>query len=256
MYSVVLIYHSGFDISVLENLNWNDIDCEVLMTAVDTKEEIVKVIKTQPDMIFICTEEENINIFKLAEKLMQDMPGMVLSFVCGIRKFEFIKRAMDIGAVRYILTPLNENELKKAVDVMKEHLTEKKHIRVKESVNRGGENPESEGINSFVVRNALAYIEENYTKKISLSDVADEIYVSRWHLSKLLNKYTGKSFADIINGYRIDAAKNMLKDSSLRISDIAETVGFSDSAHFSHVFKRMTGISANEYRNKIIKSGK
>ena len=72
------------------------------------------------------------------------------------------------------------------------------------------------------------------------------------HLSKLLNKYVGKSFTDIVNGYRIEAAKELLNDPSLRISTIAENVGFGDSAHFSHVFKRMEGISANEYRNSLI----
>ncbi|MFR8337066.1 MAG: hypothetical protein ACLVAW_10495 [Eisenbergiella massiliensis] len=46
----------------------------------------------------------------------------------------------------------------------------------------------------FIVKNALAYIEENYREKLKLSDVADQIYVSQWHLSKLLNKHTGQNF--------------------------------------------------------------
>lgn len=84
-----------------------------------------------------------------------------------------------------------------------------------------------------------------------MSDVADQVYVSQWHLSKLLNRHLGQNFSEILNGIRIEKAKEMLKDPALRIGDIAEKVGFSDMAHFSRVFKKVVGISANEYRNRL-----
>lgn len=84
-----------------------------------------------------------------------------------------------------------------------------------------------------------------------LSDVADAVYVSHWHLSKLMNCYRGQKFSDILNGVRINKAKELLKDPSLRIGDIADEVGFLDMGHFSRVFKKTVGISASEYRNQI-----
>ena len=106
------------------------------------------------------------------------------------------------------------------------------------------------------MRNALNYMEENYKEKILLSDVAEKTYVSQWHLSKLLNKETGQSFSEILNGIRIEKAKELLKDPSLRIGDIADEVGFLDMAHFSRVFKKINGISANEYRNQMTETGR
>ena len=79
--------------------------------------------------------------------------------------------------------------------------------------------------------------------------MAEKTYVSQWHLSKLLNRHTGQSFSELLNHTKIEHAKEMLKDPSLRIGDIAEAVGFLDMAHFSRVFKKQTGMSANEYRN-------
>ena len=105
---------------------------------------------------------------------------------------------------------------------------------------------------SFIVKNALTYIEENYTKKLTLCEVAEKTYVSQWHLSKLLNRHTGQSFSDILNHVRIEHAKELLKDPSLRIGDISEQVGFLDLAHFSRVFKKQEGVSANEYRNQVL----
>lgn len=107
------------------------------------------------------------------------------------------------------------------------------------------------GAGSFLVKHAVAYIEEHCSEKLKLSDVADQVYVSQWHLSKLLNRYLGQNFSEILNGIRIGKAKEMLRDPALRIGDIAEEVGFSDMAHFSRVFKKVAGISANEYRNKL-----
>lgn len=70
-------------------------------------------------------------------------------------------------------------------------------------------------------------------------------------MSKLLNKHMGHSFSELLNMTRIRKAQELLKDQSLRIGEIAELVGFLDMAHFSRVFKKIAGMSANEYRNMM-----
>lgn len=112
------------------------------------------------------------------------------------------------------------------------------------------EKEDSEVINSFLATRALRYVRENYDRKLTLDMVAKALYVSPCYLSKILNKNIGKSFTDILNETRCVHAKQLLRNPALRICDVAEMVGFSDVAHFSRVFKKMTGISANEYRNK------
>ena len=107
-----------------------------------------------------------------------------------------------------------------------------------------GEDP-----NSFVVRRARAYVTENYAQRLSLQEVADQCYVSQWHLSKLLNKHLGQSFYDLLNAVRIREAQKLMGDPSLRISEVAEQVGYADTAHFSRVFKKLEGVSAGEWRN-------
>ena len=94
-------------------------------------------------------------------------------------------------------------------------------------------------------------MEENYSKKLTLQDVADYCYVSQWHLSKLLNRYTEKSFYDILNAVRVRAAKKLLEDPSLKIGDVSEMVGYSDTAHFARTFKKLENMCANEYRNSL-----
>lgn len=113
------------------------------------------------------------------------------------------------------------------------------------------ENSQKESAGAYIVARALCYIKENYRKHLTLAGVAEQIFVSQWHLSKLLNRHTGKNFSELLNQIRIDEAVRLLADPTRRVGDIAVEVGFSDSAHFCHVFKRQVGVSARKYRVRM-----
>ena len=110
---------------------------------------------------------------------------------------------------------------------------------------------QNQNASSFIVNQALGFMEENYSQKLTLQTVADACYVSQWHLSKLLNRYAEKSFYDILNAIRIRRAKELLSDPKLKIGEIGEMVGYMDTAHFARTFKKLEGMSANEFRNTI-----
>lgn len=181
----------------------------------------------------------------------------------GYRDIDYAQTAIKLGVARYLLKPSKMEELDEAIAFMTGRLDELKEsgryiedkvkkeetISIEESEQSLAE--EDSTASSFIVKNAITYIEEHYQEKLKLSDVAEQVYVSQWHLSKLLNKYQGRNFSEILNGVRIAKAMELLKDPSLRIGDIADEVGFLDMAHFSRVFKKIVGISANEYRNQL-----
>ena len=94
-------------------------------------------------------------------------------------------------------------------------------------------------------------MEQHYRENLHLQDVAEHVYISQWYLSKLLKHHTKQSFLEILNHIRIEEAKKLLKNSSLKIGDISEMVGYLSLPHFSRVFKQQTGMSAREYRNHL-----
>ena len=93
----------------------------------------------------------------------------------------------------------------------------------------------------------------NYPDNIDLQTVANHLQISTWHLSKLLKRETGNNFVDILNEIRIDAAKKLLTESNYKIYEIASQVGYSDIAYFSKIFKRTTGVTPSQFRNKMYK---
>lgn len=94
------------------------------------------------------------------------------------------------------------------------------------------------------------YINDNYRNDISLTSLAEMVNYNPMYLSRLYSEQTGKTLVEAINNRRIEAARNLLKDSGMKIKDIAVDVGFYSVKHFNHVFKKRLGISASDYRKQ------
>lgn len=262
MYKVAIIDDEPLIVEGLsKTLMWEKWNCQVAGYAYDGREGMELIREEQPDIIITDINMPEMDGLMMIAGLKSEFPDMQIIILTGYREFEYARKAIELGVSRFLLKPSKMNELEEAIEAATVRLEqmgisvtdqsgndEKSSDGSEEGTEETGE-PENNEANSFIVKNALEYIRENSQEKLRLVDVADQVYVSQWHLSKLLNKHTGKTFSDILNGARMEKSKELLKDPSLRICDVAEMVGFQDLAHFSRVFKKMEGMSANEYRN-------
>jgi len=236
-------------------IDWAKWDCQIVGYAYNGKEGLELIREKKPQIIISDIRMPEIDGLTMVAALKSEFPYMQISILTGFRDFDYAKKAISLGVTRFLLKPSKLEEVEEAIDAMTKKLCDlsKIHPEILEESDEIAdfEDEETNSANSFIVNNAIEYIKEHYAEKIRLVDVADEIYVSQWHLSKLINKHTGSNFSEILNGIRIEKAKSLLKNPALKIYDIAEQVGFSDLTHFSRVFKKIEGISANEYRNRL-----
>lgn len=101
---------------------------------------------------------------------------------------------------------------------------------------------------SYLINKARYYIHKNYhDNNISLTTVAREVGVNSSYLSRVFAKEVGCSFMDYLTKVRLGAALEYMKNSNLKIYEIAEKVGYSNAEHFSRIFKKMFGKSPKEY---------
>lgn len=239
-YRAVLIDDEAIIVEGLRKVvKWDEYNCEVAGTASDALSGARLIREVKPDILItdICMPGQN-GLTMLAG-LRSEFPEMQVTVLTGYRDFAYAQEAIRLGVTRFLLKPSKMAEINEALSAMIEKI-------------EGKEAPSTEqNTGSFIVNQAMAYIEKHYSEKLTLQEVAETCYVSQWHLSKLLNKYAGQSFYDILNKVRISAAKELLKDPSLRVGDIGMMVGYMDNAHFSRIFKKLTGCSANEYRNQL-----
>lgn len=106
----------------------------------------------------------------------------------------------------------------------------------------------------YIIDFVKNYIDENYTKDISVDLLADELKISRTYLSRYFKDNTGLNLSDYLNMYRIKKACVLLQDSSLMIKDIGPEVGIFSISTFMRLFKNYTGKTPNDYRKSILSS--
>ena len=98
----------------------------------------------------------------------------------------------------------------------------------------------------------LNYIQENYTRDISLYDIAEYFNMSVSYLSTMFKYYTGKNFKEYLNLYRVKASKELMqKESNLKIGEIAKRVGCNGSVTFIRMFRKYEGMSPGQYYSKL-----
>lgn len=95
-----------------------------------------------------------------------------------------------------------------------------------------------------------AFIKSNYMHKISLSDIAEHVYMSKSYISKIFNEEMHMSISSYISKVRIDKSKHLLLDDSMTIADIASLTGFEDQSYFTKQFKTATGLSPKKFRER------
>jgi len=97
---------------------------------------------------------------------------------------------------------------------------------------------------------SIQYIQEHYTEKVTLDEVAREVYLSSAYFSKIFKEEMKISFKNYLNSLRIDKSKVLLSNSDIQLIEIAGMVGYEDQSYFSKVFKKLTGISPGKYRER------
>jgi len=94
----------------------------------------------------------------------------------------------------------------------------------------------------------LEYIDNHYMNELSLEDIAYAAHFSKFHFARLFKQYTKLTFHDYLNCKRIKAAKRLLNQPDLTITDIAFQSGFSSISSFNRLFKQRENCTPREFR--------
>lgn len=103
---------------------------------------------------------------------------------------------------------------------------------------------------SVEIHEAMHYIGEHLSEKLTLNQVADHVGLSPNYLSSQFKKELGKSFVDYITQCRVDRAKELLMNTDMKSNEVAEATGFVDNSYFSKTFKKITGKRPSAFRKR------
>lgn len=104
--------------------------------------------------------------------------------------------------------------------------------------------------NRQLVSEAIEYLKVRYSTDIKLEEVAIKSFLSKNYFSKLFKEVTGTSFSEYIQELRIGQACSLLKNTDMKVNDIASQCGFNDIKFFYEVFKKFTGTTPGAFRRE------
>lgn len=105
-------------------------------------------------------------------------------------------------------------------------------------------------LRDFYIKEALAFIEQNFQNDISVEDIAATCGLNRSYFGKIFKETLGKTPQEFLLSYRMIKATELLKLTGLSIGDISNAVGYANQLHFSRAFKNLYGLSPREWRNQ------
>ena len=102
-----------------------------------------------------------------------------------------------------------------------------------------------------VIRDCLNYIDFHYMEPLNLETLATRFSVNKNYLSSRFHRETGMTVTDYINQTRVNRATGLLRNTSRSVQQIAEQCGFADANYFTRTYKKIQGLTPNEYRKSI-----
>lgn len=165
-------------------------------------------------------------------KLSRDTIFIIIS---GYDNFSYAQKAIEYGVFRYILKPINKNQLKETLI---------------EAINLLGEKADEneENLNPLTKR-ILTEVNNNYSNcEYSLLDLSKSVGFSESYISKTLKKDIGMTFNEYLTNIRIEMAKKILMTEGklTTVNEVAKRVGYSNQHYFSQVFKKHIGSTPSE----------
>lgn len=193
----------------------------------------------QVDVMITDIKMPEISGLELIARIRERDKKTAIIILSGYSNFQFAQRAIELGVSRYLTKPTNPREL---ICVLEE--TEKKLGGKQEKEEDSGKIP------NLFVQKAADYIKLNYFEKISIKEIADQLYLSPNYLSELFKKHTGKTISEYLTEYRLEKACQLLDHAEYRVGDVSGMVGIHDGRYFSNMFKKKYGMTPTEYRNR------
>ena len=110
-------------------------------------------------------------------------------------------------------------------------------------------NSRSESQSNYIIGKTKQLIENSYMDQISIASLAEQVFLTPTYLCVLFKQATGQTINERITQVRIQHAKTLLADSSIKLYDVCYQVGYLSPSYFSKIFKRFTGMTPSEYRD-------
>lgn len=241
-YSVVVVEDEKIELKELTMIIENEIDNLYLIGVAENGIDGLSIINDLcPDIIISDIQLPGQNGLDMLNKIETPTKTLILS---GYSDFKYMQNAIRLGVDDYLLKPIDDIDLKKALSKITKELDNYKTLQ-----------PTSlkidlkDNIQNHLIDSAIKYIKENYYNPIGLQEAALFLNVSETHLSRLFKELVGINFLSYLNTYRINKSIDLLINSNENINEIAYQCGYITPGYFAKIFKRLLKTTPKKFRD-------
>ncbi|MNJ52505.1 putative response regulatory protein [compost metagenome] len=205
---------------------------------------------------------------ELLETLREENNEIAAVLLTGFAEFEYAQQGLRLGAIDYLLKPVQQSELiqtaEKALNAAR--LAKERRERLKKQQSRQlkpGESQQEDGersqgkdplslhtSNEYVVK-ALQYIDEHISDVLTIKEVAQQVHLNPSYFSVLFKEEAGLTFIDYVTQLRMKKAKELLEGSTLSLDAISEQIGLQTTSYFIRMFKKFEHMTPKQYRDQV-----
>lgn len=209
----------------------------------------------KPALAFVDIGLPGMGGLDILQTIHQENINTLFIIISGHAEFAYAQKAMLHNAISYCLKPFSRSELMdsifKAYTILVEEENTQTIITEDNNENKIFK-PEHLKSSHQSVQEIIDYTEDHYKEDISIQDLAEHCSINANYASHLFKQETGITFIGYLTSLRIDHASWLLKNTDTAIFLVASTVGYGDYFYFAKVFKKATGYTPTNYRNKFI----
>lgn len=237
---------------LIYSVDWRAMDCSEILEAADGREAVEQIETHEPDIVIMDINIPFLNGLEVLEQT-QKQHGYSAVILTGYAEFEYARRALEVGAVRFLLKPVDFQALAEAIEGAKESRRRRLAYREYQKAKSGLRSLDllaavhRDAPASDPVQKILEQVERCYADKLTLHDLAGELHYSETFLIRKFKEEMKIGFSEYLARYRIQKAMSLLRETRKSTEMIAEECGFLNAKYFNTVFRKHVGCSPREY---------
>lgn len=240
MYSLIVIDDEKKILDgIAEIFPWKNIGFEVKARFTNAREALHYLEKESIDVVLTDICMPDMNGLELAKNL-KNYQDLLLIVFSSYSDYQYMREALQLNIVDYLLKPINYGELSACFEKVKEILDKKNPVREEKEFT----------YYEKIIRRVDEYLEENF-QNAKLADAAEVAGISANYLSKVYKEKKGIGFFENLNKIRMEEAVELLMNPQYKSYEIAYYVGYDSPKNFTRAFKAYYHVTPRDYRNGI-----
>ncbi|MDR1797924.1 MAG: response regulator [Clostridiales Family XIII bacterium] len=243
-------------------------DLSVTAEAVDGEEALAAIAKAPPDLVISDIKMDGMNGCILADRINTEYPDILNIILTGYDDFAYAQEMIRYNVFAYLLKPVDTDEFVEILGTAKLEIEKRRRLSLAHRVldmqdpaaqivgcliddDRASDMADSDALK--LVKCVKDYVNAHIEGDLSLPTMGRLFHFNPSYFSNLFKQATGENYVSYVTKKRVGKAIEQMQNTDFNIGEIAEKSGYQNANYFCRMFKKNTGMTPSEFRNKMLR---